>query len=137
MLLLQNASFLPFYRSGGSGVRLDTLEPLETRASADESLHEICAGIGTDNARAARQVLGYLARHGTPDPLLQAANRLVFLKGNDSHDYKFSAAVFEDHAHTSPAWRDRQLAASVYWLNGSSAPDNDLVRRARQALGRD
>jgi hypothetical protein len=58
----------------------------------------------------------------------------VFLKGNDSHDYKFSAAVFEDYLQASPAWRDRQLAASVYWLNGSGAPDNELVQRARQAL---
>jgi hypothetical protein len=135
MLLLQNASFLPFFRSGGgSGVRLDALEPLAIAGSAEQSVSEICAGIGSDNARAARQVLAYLARHGPPGPLLRAANRLVFLKGNDSHDYKFSAAVFEDYLQASPAWRDRQLAASVYWLNGSGAPDNELVQRARQAL---
>jgi hypothetical protein len=134
MLLLQNASFLPFYRSGGSGVRLDALEPLDSPGSVEQSVDEICAGIGHDNARAARQVLAYLARHGAPGPFLQAANRLVFLKGNDSHDYKFSAAVFEDFTHTAPRWRDRQLAASVYWLNGSAAPDNELVQRARQAL---
>jgi hypothetical protein len=58
----------------------------------------------------------------------------VFLKGNDAHDYKFSAAVFEDYGRLSPLWRERHLAASVFWLNGSGAPDNLLVQRARQAL---
>jgi hypothetical protein len=39
-------------------------------------------------------------------------------------------------AHLSPSWRERYLAASVFWLNGSKAPDNALVQRARQALAR-
>ena len=47
----------------------------------------------------------------------------MFHKGTDSHDYKFSAAVLEDYAHVSPAWRDRYLAASVYWLKGSGDAD--------------
>ena len=134
MLLLQNAAFLPSYRGGGSNVRIDELVPVEPSRPADGAVEEICAGIGRDNALAARQVLGYLTRHPAPDALLQAANRLVFLKGNDSHDYKFSAAVFEDYRRLSPSWRERHLAASVFWLNGSGAPDNDLVLRARQAL---
>jgi hypothetical protein len=133
MLLLQNAAFLPFYRSGQSGARIDELAPAELVGKAAPSVDEICAGIGRDNPLAARQVLGYLARH-TPGALLQAANRLVFLKGNDAHDYKFSAAVFEDYDRLSPSWRERHLAASVFWLNGSGAPDNQLVQRARQAL---
>ena len=133
MLLLQNAAFLPFYRSGRSGARIDELAPAELAGQAAPSVDEICAGIGRDNPLAARQVLGYLTRH-PPGALLQAANRLVFLKGNDAHDYKFSAAVFEDYDRLSPSWRERHLAASVFWLNGSGAPDNQLVQRARQAL---
>jgi hypothetical protein len=133
MLLLQNAAFLPFYRSGRSRARIDELAPPVLAGHAAPSVDEICAGIGRDNPLAARQVLGYLARNA-PGALLQAANRLVFLKGNDAHDYKFSAAVFEDYDRLSPSWRERHLAASVFWLNGSSAPDNQLVRRARLAL---
>ena len=34
----------------------------------------------------------------------------------------------------SPAWRDRFLAASVYWLKGSGGADTSLVRRTREAL---
>jgi hypothetical protein len=134
LLLLQNASFLPFFRGGGSIARIDQLSPLELAASGDRAIEDICAVIGRDNAVAARKVLGYLARHPDPRALLDAANRLVFLKGNDSHDYKFSAAVLEDYGNLSPAWRTRHLAASVFWLNGSGAPDNQLIARARGAL---
>jgi hypothetical protein len=59
---------------------------------------------------------------------------LIFLKGRDSHDYKFSSAVLEDYHHLGLPGRDRFLAASVFNLKGSGAPDNDLVKRARAAL---
>ena len=59
----------------------------------------------------------------------------MFLKGRDSHDYKFSSAVLEDYLHVSPPWRDRFLAASVYNLRGSRDKDNPLVQRTRAALG--
>ena len=42
---------------------------------------------------------------GRAEPLMNMARRLVFLKGTDAHDYKFSSAVLEDYAHVSPAWR--------------------------------
>jgi hypothetical protein len=51
----------------------------------------------------------------------------------DTH-YKFGSAVLEDHAHISPAWRHRYLAASVFNLHGSSDADNPLVERIRAAL---
>ncbi len=133
MLLLQFASFLPFYRRGsGSSVRVDELAPLE---ETEPTVEDICAAIGSDNTTAARKVLTYLGRSTSPRPLFDALNRLVFVKGNDSHDYKFSAAVLEDFSLLSPAWRNRYLAAGVFWLNGLQAPDNDLVSRARSALG--
>ena len=136
MLLLQNASFLPFYRrrSEPSGERIDGLTPLEIETTAETAVEDICATIGRDNGGAARKILGYLERGYAPKALIDAANRLVFLKGNDSHDYKFSAAVLEDCRRLSPVWRDRYLAASAFWLNGLGAPDNDMVLRARLAL---
>ena len=67
---------------------------------------------------------------------MDAARRLVFLKGNDAHDYKFSSAVLEDYGHVSPHWRNRYLAASLFYLPGSGAPDNALVGRTRAASGR-
>ncbi|NIP94667.1 MAG: hypothetical protein GWO24_14985, partial [Akkermansiaceae bacterium] len=44
-------------------------------------------------------------------------------------------AVLEDYHHISPMMRDRFLAASVYWLQGSGKPDTGLVARTRAALG--
>ncbi|HZZ27241.1 MAG TPA: hypothetical protein VFE46_04470 [Pirellulales bacterium] len=36
-------------------------------------------------------------------PFIDAARLLVFLKGNNAHDYKFSSAVLEDYYHVSPS----------------------------------
>jgi hypothetical protein len=66
--------------------------------------------------------------------LIDAGRLLVFLKGTDSHDYKFSSAVMEDAMHVSPAWRNHFLAASVFWLKGSGSADSPLVKRTRAAL---
>jgi hypothetical protein len=71
---------------------------------------------------------------GAGELLINTARRLIFLKGNNAHDYKFSSAVLEDYYHVSPAWRDRYLAASVFNLRGSGGPDNSLVQRTRAAL---
>ena len=84
---------------------------------------------------AARKALAYLqAGHEPASPLIHAARRLVFLKGDDAHDYKFSSAVLEDYYNASPAWRARYLAASLLLLPGSGDRDNSLVKRTRAAL---
>jgi hypothetical protein len=95
---------------------------------------EIFTDLSKDKLTAARKVLGYLKADPDPRPLTDAARRQVFRKATDSHDYKFSSAVLEDYAHVSPAWRDRFLAASVFWLKGSGGPDTNLVRRTREAM---
>jgi hypothetical protein len=43
--------------------------------------------------------------------------------------------VLEDYYHVSPAWRDRVLASSFYYLPSSQSPDNKLVARIRAAFG--
>ena len=95
---------------------------------------EIFADVSRDRLTAARKVLAYLKDHPDPKEFIDAARRLIFLKGDNAHDYKFSAAVLEDYAHISPAWRDRYLAASVFNLHGSGDKDNGLVKRTREAL---
>ncbi len=65
---------------------------------------------------------------------MDMARHLVFRKGTDSHDYKFSVAVFEEYLHTTPAWRPRVLASSVFILKPSTAGDSPLLERSRQAL---
>ena len=84
---------------------------------------------------AAGKTLAWLKENPAPKEFITAARRLVFLKGTNAHDYKFSSAVLEDYQNVSPAWRDRYLAASVFNLRGSGDADNTLVHRTRAALG--
>jgi hypothetical protein len=98
------------------------------------SIDAIFADVSNDRPLAAAKMLGYLNGGGHPHRLMDAARLLVFLKGNNAHDYKYSTAVLEDYYHVSPAWRNRYLAASVFNLRGSGQPDNRLVERTRAAL---
>ena len=139
LLLLQNAAFLPLFREsmrnrGAVGEqRLDQLQPVAVEQQAASAIGDIFAEIGRNPLAAAGKVLGYL-QQGRAEPLVDEARRLVFLKGTDSHDYKFSSAVLEDYYHLSPNWRDRYLAAGVFNLQGSAARDNSLVQRTRAAM---
>ena len=137
LLLLQNAAFMPLYRGNreDNGLHIDALEPLAPSAKGDEAVAEIFADVSKDRLTASRKILAYLKEHSSPKPLADAARRLVFLKGTNAHDYKFSSAVLEDYERLSPPWRDRLLAASVFYLRGSGEADNDLVKRTRAALG--
>lgn len=139
LVTLQAASFLPLFRGdmGGRGkvgdARIDRLEPAADRP-ADAGA--VFAELSRDKASAARMALGYLRSDpAAGKDLIDAGRRLIFLKGTDSHDYKFSSAVMEDHAHVSPPHRDRFLAASLFWLKGSAGPDAPVVKRVRAALG--
>jgi hypothetical protein len=51
---------------------------------------------GGHRLTAARKILAYLKEYPNPRPLADAARRLIFLKGTNVHDYKFSSAVLED-----------------------------------------
>jgi hypothetical protein len=99
-----------------------------------ELFGEIFADASRDRMTAARKALAYLQAGHDPALLIDAARRLVFLKGDDPHDYKFSSAVLEDYDHASPQWRERLLASSLLLLPGSADRDNDLVKRTRAAL---
>ena len=111
--------------------QIDQLQPHEKGAPTLES---IFAEISHDRMSAARQVLSYLKQNPQPQNFINGARRLVFLKGNNSHDYKFSSAVLEDYQHLSAECRDQFLAASVFNLRGSGDKDNELVKRTRAAL---
>jgi len=136
LLLLQTAAFLTLFRggAGGKGVQIDLFEPLPLKAAGGRAIEEIFAEVSNDRMTAARKMSAYLKDNPQPETLINAARRLIFLKGTNSHDYKFSSAVLEDYYHVSPAWRDRYLAASIFNLRGSGGPDNELVRRTRAAL---
>jgi len=137
LLLLQNASFLTLFRGDPEklkSLRLDELEPDPDAGAKASTLEQIYADISHNRMRAARGVLAWLKKNSDAREFINGARRLVFLKGNNSHDYKFSSAVLEDYQNVSSAWRDRYLAASVFNLRGSGDADNELVKRTRAAL---
>ena len=137
LLMLQTVAFITLFRRaevGGKEIRIDQFEPLAPKSSGEDAIEEIFADVSNDRMIAARKLSAYLKQTPQPDKLINTARRLIFLKGNNAHDYKFSSAVLEDYHHVSPAWRDRYLAASVFNLRGSGGQDNELVKRTRAAL---
>jgi hypothetical protein len=140
LLLLQNAAFLVLFRNNTLGAEakseplIEKFESIPPKAAGAQAIDEIFADASRERMTAARKALAYLKEGGQAKPFMDAAQRLVYLKGTDSHDYKFSSAVMEDYHHVSPAVRDRYLAASLFYLRGSGAPDNNLVKRTREAL---
>jgi hypothetical protein len=141
LLTLQGAAFLAMFRKAMTGrgklaeVRLDALEPaIEKDLFTAES---IFASVGKDRTQAARETLAVLQRDpGEAGPVMATARRLLFAKGDNSHDYKFSSAALEDYYAVSPHWRPRYLAACTVQLRGSGDKDNTLIQRTREALAK-
>jgi hypothetical protein len=137
LLLLQGCAFVPMFRARLTGkaanTSIDDVTPLAIQRPSG-AIDEILSDVSTDRMNAARKVRAYLGTGGSVENLINAARRLIFLKGDNAHDYKFSAAVLEDYFNVSPAWRERFLATSVFNLRGSGDRDNALVVRTRAAL---
>ncbi len=140
MLMLQGASFLPLFKNFMSRSKLDEsrkidrLEKAEVKATGAEAIEAVFADLPGDKMKAASKALALTGSTVGVDGLMTAARRLIFAKGTDAHDYKFSAAALEDYYHASPEWRAQYLASSVFWLKGTGDKDNDLIKRARAAL---
>src|SRR5258706_14586474 len=129
LLLLQNCAYLPLFRGGkpSEGAQVDELEPLATKSTGADAVAEIFTTLSPtskNRLEAARKVMGYLQAGGDPQLFAHAARRLIFLKGRDAHDYKYSSAVLEDYYFLPLELGHRYLAASVFNLQGSGASDN-------------
>ena len=140
-LVLQACSVNALFRDAAKGrgqlkdLSIASIEPVAPSGQGAEAIADIVSDISGDKARAAAKIESYLGSGGDPYAFVDATRRMIFLKGRDSHDYKFSSAVLEDFAHVSPEWRSKFLATSVFHLKGSGDRDNGLVQRTRAALG--
>ena len=141
LLLLQAPAFLTMFRQQlgdeySSGARIDTLARHPANAERAGAVADVFDDIGPDSQRAARKALALLEKGAVTAPaLLATAHRLTVTKGRGAHDYKFSSAALEDFGNVSAPWRARFLAANVPLLPGTGERDNDLIARARDALG--
>ncbi len=139
-LLLQNASFLGHFRESATSRskladrKITELKLHDEPHDEEKELDVAIAALGSNREDQAGKVLGYLSRGGDPAAFIRQARQLIFLKGNDSHDYKYSSAILEDYYPRSPLWRDRILAAASYLLTGPEAPDTDLPKRVAAAF---
>jgi hypothetical protein len=139
-LMLQAASFLPMFRARMNNLpenpRIDAFEAGELEGQGQATIDNIFTTLSTDRLAAARKTLALLeTRRDQVGPMMNTARRLIFAKGTDSHDYKFSSAALEDFYNVSPAWRNRFLAANMFWLKGSAGNDSPVMQRTRTALG--
>jgi hypothetical protein len=138
VLLLQAASYMTLFREAMKGrkdktqdVQIDAVEP----ASKPMGEADLFALVPKDRMAAARAALKTMQTDSTAaDRISAAARKLVFFKGNDAHDYKFSAATIEDYRHVSPPWRNRVLAAAMFNFKGSGENDSGVARRVKAAL---
>ena len=74
-------------------------------------MRDVFAELSKDKAQAAqhRADVAEADKPTAAKELIDAGRRLVFLKGTDSHDYKFSSAVMED------ACTSRRRGATASW----------------------
>ena len=102
--------------------------------TSDTPVQDTFVLMGQDRMAAAKKLYGYLQDDGSPQAMVDHARRLVFLKGNDSHDYKFSSAALEDYRFLTSQWRNRFLASSVFQLRAATEPTRSIVQRIQDAL---
>lgn len=138
LLLLQNAAFVPLFRNAMTSrgqVKDLSLADLAAAPAESPTIASIFQILRSQPMTSARQTFQLLKSGGSIQELIDAARVLVFLKGDDAHDYKFSSAVLEDCQFVSPEFRPQYLAANVLQLRSSTDPDSNLVQRTRAALG--
>ena len=139
-LLLQGAGWMGQFASVMSGddairdIDLSALQPARTAKGRAEGSAEILDQLGEDVDEAARMALGYAMDHSDLTGFFQAARRMIFRKAEESHRFKYAAAIFEDLALVSPIWRPHMLATATYYLRGPGHRDSEAVERARRAL---
>ena len=141
LMLLQGLGWMCQFRNfmgsrpkGLKDVQITKLAAEETSQRPEEATAEILALVATDPAGAAAKAIQFAKRNPEPGVFARAANRLIFRKGTDAHDYKYAAAIFEDYGLVSKTWRPQMLATSVYHLRGSTLPDSPIMKRAEDAV---
>jgi hypothetical protein len=144
-------------RNGG-GLRelsITELPSIELPASSEDAITEIFAQLPTRHYRWDKKdgaVLSYGSRSDADEacrkafvlsrdrsdaiPLfVQSAHSWLCRKAsNDSHEYKFLAAILEDTGWVSREWRPHLLAAAVHYFHGNQSPDNLAIQQTREAL---
>ena len=136
LALLQAVGWQPMFRgrvklTDATGIDSLKASPDEVISSGDEAVGEVFSAISEDRKKAGAKAMAYLARGGSPDLIFDAARRMIFHKGRDSHDYKYGAALWEECLwSTEPKWRNQMIAASMSNFPSAKTADSPLMIRA-------
>ncbi len=145
LLLLQAVGWMGQFRKWAE-TRQDGLRPLSITdmdpsgdaAPSDRSLAdtiaETFAGIPSKLDASAARVFRLARDLPARQAFLAEALRLTAAKANEVHYYKYLAALIEDLPLVSPDWQPHLLAATVFYVKGSSDPEPAPMKRAREAL---
>jgi hypothetical protein len=140
LALLQAVGWQPLYRDrlkSAHPVEIDAMKHDEAVSHGDEAVGEIFTTINQDRAQAAAKTMAYLAGGGSAEHVFDAARRMIFHKGTDSHDYKYGAAIWEEsRAVSEPRWNAPLVAAAMFNLPGAKTSDSPLMIRAREAVAK-
>jgi hypothetical protein len=144
-------------RAGG-GLRelsITELPAIELPMSSEDAITEIFAQLPARHYRWDKKV-GAILSYGKRDDADEACRKIFVLArdrpnaiplfvqtahswlcrkaSNDSHEYKFLAAILEDTGWVSREWRPHLLAAAVHYFHGNQSPDNPVIQQTREAL---
>src|SRR5262249_34891358 len=137
LALLQAIGWQPMFRgrtklTDSEGIDSLKVYPDLAISSGDEAVGEIFATVNLDRKKAAAKTQAYLGRGGSSDLIFDAARRMIFHKGAESHQYKYGAALAEEFLwSTEPKWRGQIAATSMFYFPGAKSPDNPLINPAR------
>ena len=136
LILLQAASWLPLYRDflrrrvQGDQPRLDELKPIEEAIPLNDAFQELAQDARTGQAA----ILGLLRQEEMGERVVAGIRQNLYLKAVEHHQFKYTAAAFQEYAATDPVWRSHLLVAGLAYLPHSGHPDTTVYRQIRTAL---
>lgn len=131
-LLLQNVSFLSHFAEAATGRgKLADADITQLAASEDAapSVDDVFNKMSGNRKEAAAAILRLAQDPASAHEIVRVARHMIFLKGNDAHDYKFSSAALEDFELVSPKWRPYYLAGCSHLFRTGSDKDSALATR--------
>lgn len=138
LTMLQAAAWTALFRDGlgdAPKVHLDELEPISMKLDRDEMVADIFSSVASDRTKAAAKTLYYLDNGGDTEAIFATARQLVLDKGNDSHDYKFLVAAFEEvRLAKNPRWKKTLTAAAMGQFISPTRPDNPYMTQAKEVI---
>jgi hypothetical protein len=140
LTLLQCAAFVAMFRklvnTTQADINLGALQPLPLESTAVEAIDEIFAEVSAGRRlHAARKSLSYLQTGGDAEALIAKARHHLVYNADETHDYKFSEAVFDSYAQLPNSdSRNRFLCAGMAYFKAPEKRPGPVVEQMLERL---